>query len=196
MPKHLRLSICETLPVIRLLPMLFAPKPYWLRAMSLADLPEVQKIDRLSFPTPARPGLFAHELEQNNIAHYQVLGAKAELIGFAGFWLISDEIHVSTIAIRPQWRGRGLGELLLLNLLFLAYSHPANMVTLEVRQSNAVAQVLYCKYQFENVGRRPRYYRDTSEDALLMTMPLLNAHYHKFLEQQQRELFQRLQSEA
>lgn len=176
--------------------MLIPPDPFWLRAMTPADLPRVREIDRLSFPMPARAGLFEHELAQNNIAHYQVLGAGDFVLGFAGFWLIADEIHVSTIASHPEWRGRGLGELLLLNLLFEAYKLPANMVTLEVRRSNTVAQALYRKYQFEEVGIRPRYYRDTGEDALLMTMPSLNAHYHQFLETQQIALFSGWQGEG
>ena len=176
--------------------MLTPPPPFWLRKMTLDDLSAVQAIDRLSFPTPTRAGLFEHELMQNNIAHYQVLGMADELVGFAGFWLIADEIHISTIATHPQWRGRGLGELLLLNLLFQAYTLPATMVTLEVRRSNEVAQALYRKYKFEEVGTRPRYYRDTGEDALLMTMASLNAPYHHFLEDREVGLYLRLQSEA
>jgi ribosomal-protein-alanine N-acetyltransferase len=183
--------------------MLIPPDPFWLRPMALLDLPEVREIDRLSFPTPARAGLFEHELEQNDLAHYLVLGRMGEadgrlhpIIGFTGFWLIADESHVSTIATHPQWRGHGLGELLLLALLLESYDYPATMVTLEVRRSNTVAQELYRKYQFEEVGTRPRYYRDTGEDALLMTMPSLNARYFQFLEGQQTAVFQRLCSEA
>lgn len=183
--------------------MLIPPDPYWLRPMARHDLPEVREIDRLSFPTPARAGMFEHELEQNNIARYLVLGMLGEvdgrnnpLVGFTGFWLIADEIHVSTIATHPKWRGHGLGELLLLALLLESYDHPATMVTLEVRRSNTVAQGLYRKYQFEEVGTRPRYYRDTGEDALLMTVPSLNARYFQFLESQQTALFRRLRSEA
>ncbi|VAW31271.1 Ribosomal-protein-S18p-alanine acetyltransferase [hydrothermal vent metagenome] len=180
--------------------MLTSPEPFILRAICLADLTAVQAIDTRSFPTPARSGMFEHELE-NNIAYYQVLevrqeGQKDEIIGFAGYWLIADEIHVSSIATHPQWRGCGLGELLLLNLLFLSYDHPANMVTLEVRRSNEVAQALYRKYLFEEVGIRPRYYRDTGEDALLMTMASLDARYFCFLEKQQALLFQHLWSEV
>ena len=177
--------------------MLTPPKPFVLRSMSANDLLGVRQVDRLSFPTPARAGLFEHELEQNNIAHYQVLSVdEGDVIGFAGFWLIADEIHISSIATLPIWRGRGLGELLLLNLLFQSYGLPANMVTLEVRQSNSVAQALYQKYRFVEVGLRPRYYRDTNEDAVLMTMASLNAPYHQFLETQRDLLFQRLRSEA
>ncbi|MCP4421817.1 MAG: ribosomal protein S18-alanine N-acetyltransferase, partial [Chloroflexi bacterium] len=179
--------------------MLLPPEPFILRSMFLADLSAVREIDRLSFPSPARSGLFEHELEENSLAHYQVLGLLGngrlpEIIGFAGFWLIADEIHISSIATLPRWRTRGLGELLLLNLLFLSYEHPANMVTLEVRRSNKTAQALYHKYLFEEVGTRQRYYRDTGEDALLMTMAFLNARYHQFLEKQQTLLYQRLQS--
>ncbi len=177
--------------------MLIPPKPYVLRAMTAADIPGVRQVDRLSFPTPARLGLFEHELEQNNIAHYQVLAVgEGDIVGFAGFWLIADEIHISSIATQPTLRGQGLGELLFLNLLFQSYAYPANMVTLEVRRSNSVAQTLYRKYRFVEVGSRPRYYRDTGEDALLMTMASLNAHYRQFLEEKRVLLYQRLQSEA
>lgn len=161
----------------------------------MADLTAVAAIDHLSFPTPARPGLYEHEIADNTLAYYQVLCHDNQVIGYAGYWLIGDEVHISTIASHPEWRGLGLGELLLLNLLVLAYTHPANIVTLEVRQSNYSAQQLYLKYQFEMVGRRRRYYRDTGEDALLMTAPPLDARYYQFLERQKEQLFRRLMGE-
>jgi ribosomal-protein-alanine N-acetyltransferase len=116
------------------------------------------------------------------------------VIGFAGFWLIGDEVHISTIAVHPDWRGRGLGELLLLNLLHVAAQKPATMVTLEVRTSNIGAQRMYEKYQFDHVGRRRRYYKDTGEDALIMTIPALTASYSQFLANMKTHLFQRLQN--
>lgn len=166
--------------------MLILPAPYLLRPMTLADIPAVLEIDRLSFPTPASEQLFINELVDNHLAHYQVLARRdarrdeepAEksagemLIGFAGFWLIAGEIHISTIAVTPAERGRGRGEWLLLNLLLLACELTPLLVTLEVRRSNTVAQALYRKYHFEEVGIRRRYYRDTGEDALLMTVDL------------------------
>lgn len=176
--------------------MLIPPFPYQLRPMTAADLTAVYEIDRLSFPTPARPGLFEHEIRQNLLSHYQVLLVDNTLIGFAGYWLLADEVHISTIAVHPDWRGRRLGELLLLNLLFLAYEHPANIVTLEVRRSNGVAQQLYRRYQFELAGRRRRYYRDTDEDALIMTVPALDASYFQFLAERRKWLLAHLQTEA
>jgi ribosomal-protein-alanine N-acetyltransferase len=149
--------------------------PYRLRPMVVADIPAVLAIDRLSFPTPATERLYVNELTDNQLAHYQVL-VKTELeggetvVGYAGFWLIAGEVHVSTIAVHPDERGRGRGEWLLLNLLLLACELDSLLVTLEVRPSNAAAQALYRTYRFQEVGLRRRYYRDTGEDALLMTV--------------------------
>lgn len=156
--------------------MLPLPAPYRLRPMVVADIPAVLEIDRASFPTPAPEQMYLNELTDNKLAHYQVLirdeAAGETIVGFAGFWLIAGEIHISTIAVHPAERGRGRGEWLLLNLLLLACPLDPLLVTLEVRRGNIVAQALYAKYRFEEVGVRRRYYRDTGEDALLLTVDL------------------------
>lgn len=179
--------------------MLEPPAPYWLRPMRIADLEVVMTIDRLSFPTPSKESLFQYEIRENRLARYQVLGTmvdgQEEIIGFAGYWMIADGAHVSTIAVTPPHRGRGLGELLLLNILLMANEHAAQMATLEVRQSNLVAQALYQKYGFELVGQRRGYYRDTNEDALLMTVAALDASYYRSLEAKKLALFERLKRE-
>jgi ribosomal-protein-alanine N-acetyltransferase len=144
--------------------------------MVVADIPAVLVIDRASFPTPAPEQMYLNELTDNPLAHYQVLvgdtAAGEVIIGYAGFWLIAGEIHISTIAVAPAERGRGRGEWLLLNLLLLACALDPLLMTLEVRRGNSVAQALYAKYRFEEVGVRRRYYRDTGEDALLLTVDL------------------------
>lgn len=89
-------------------------------------------------------------------------------IGFAGLWLMVDEAHVTTIALHPRYRGRGLGELMLASLMQIAYNISARVVTLEVRVTNQVAQNLYRKYGFQEAGVRRRYYSDNNEDALIM----------------------------
>lgn len=154
--------------------MLTLPHPYALRPMVVADIPGVLAVDRLSFPTPSNELLFQHELSGNQLAHYQTLVRADEtgetIVGFAGFWLIAGEVHVSTIAVHPDERRRGRGEWLFLNLLLVACDLEPLLVTLEVRRGNATAQALYRKYRFEEVGVRRRYYRDTGEDALLMTV--------------------------
>ena len=90
------------------------------------------------------------------------------MAGYAGLWLVVDEAHVTTIAVRPQFRGRGLGELLLVALTEIAFDVNARWLTLEVRVSNTSAQALYRKFGFKPAGVRPRYYSDNREDALIM----------------------------
>jgi ribosomal-protein-alanine N-acetyltransferase len=92
----------------------------------------------------------------------------ASIIGFAGLWLMVDEAHITTIAMHPDYRRRGLGEFLLVSLIDIAYSINARWVTLEVRVSNHNAQNLYRKYGFREAGLRHRYYSDNQEDALIM----------------------------
>ena len=179
-------------------PMLQPPPPFTLRPLRLDDLDAVIAIERASFPNPARVQLYQHELAHNELAHYQALtvgqdGRAEQLVGYAGYWLMGDELHVSIIAVDPPWRGHGLGELLLLNLLYLAYDHASALVTLEVRAGNHVAQALYRKYGFDLVGERRRYYRDTGEDALLMTVVLAAAPAERAqLDRQRDALWQRL----
>jgi ribosomal-protein-alanine N-acetyltransferase len=90
------------------------------------------------------------------------------IIGFAGMWNLYDEAHVTTIGVIPEYRRRGLGELLFLALLEEAIRRQVTWVTLEVRVSNASALALYNKYGFTIQGRRPRYYSDNNEDAFIM----------------------------
>jgi len=180
--------------------MLQPPYPLHLRPLRLSDLPAVIPIEQQSFPSPTQEKSYRYELRENKLAHYQALTVRRAdqdelLLGYAGYWLIADEIHIIIIAVDPQWRGWGLGELLLLNMLDLAYEHVANLVTLEVRESNQVAQDLYKKYAFDIAGRRKHYYRDTGEDALLMTIVLQpDRQYHDFLDQKQKQLYARLAS--
>jgi [ribosomal protein S18]-alanine N-acetyltransferase len=177
--------------------MIQPPTPYILRPLTAADLPDVLAIDRQSFPTAKKEAVYRYELLQNQLAHYQALTRKEAddqetLLGFAGYWILGDEIHISFIAVDPSARGAGYGELLLLNMLYLALDHEASLVTLEVRRSNNTAQKLYQKYRFAEVGVRRRYYRDTGEDAILMTVELaMAADYELFLEQRKQALFRR-----
>lgn len=92
----------------------------------------------------------------------------ASIVGFAGLWLMVDEAHVTTIAMHPDFRRRGLGEYMLASLIDIAYEIGAKWVTLEVRVTNYNAQNLYRKYGFREAGLRHRYYSDNQEDALIM----------------------------
>jgi ribosomal-protein-alanine N-acetyltransferase len=93
----------------------------------------------------------------------------ANIIGFCGLWHMVNEAHITTIASHPDYRGRGIGELMLSSLIGIAYTVRARYVTLEVRVSNYVAQNLYRKYGFSQTGVRRRYYSDNHEDAYVMS---------------------------
>jgi ribosomal-protein-alanine N-acetyltransferase len=92
------------------------------------------------------------------------------IFGFAGFWIVAGEAHITNIAVREQHRRQGIGELLLISLIDLSMELDAQLITLEVRASNNAAQSLYAKYGFAQVGVRRGYYTDNREDGVLMSL--------------------------
>ncbi len=94
---------------------------------------------------------------------------KEYIIGITGFWVMVNEAHITTIAVRDAYRRQGIGEWLLVSLIDMATQLKARMITLEVRVSNKEAQSLYKKYGFQKVGVRRGYYSDNGEDAVLMS---------------------------
>lgn len=119
------------------------------------------------------------------------------IVGYAGLWLMADAAHVTTIAVDPPYRGEGVGELLLIDLIDRSLVIGADEVTLECRVSNYVAQALYRKYTFRNVGLRKRYYSDDGEDAVIMTTDSLNSrNFGLVLAQNRERLTQRMAADA
>lgn len=116
----------------------------------------------------------------------RLLGGEAEppptrdrILGFVGLWLMVDEAHIVTIAVREARRRRGIGEMLLIAALEVAMESGQESLTLEVRRSNEAALALYDKYGFVRIGVRSRYYSDNHEDAILMGLPSLQSpEYH------------------
>ncbi len=162
--------------------------PYIVEPMRLRDVEEVMSIENHTFSLPWSARAYRYELQHNTFSYYFVARqaevikqptlltrlhrslAPSPIVGYSGFWLMGDEAHVSTLAVKPGWRGRGLGELLLVTMLDRAVELGATTATLEVRVSNLVAQSLYRKYGFQKAGVRHRYYSNNSEDALIMTI--------------------------
>jgi ribosomal-protein-alanine N-acetyltransferase len=142
--------------------------------MQLDDIPAVHAIESASFPTPWPPYAFRGELETNRMARYLVVRAGGRVIAYAGIWLMVDEAHVTTFAVLPAYRRRGIGGRLLSEVIELSAALGATVVTLEVRLSNASARQLYQRFGFRPVGVRPRYYSDNGEDALIMTTERLD----------------------
>ena len=143
--------------------------------MGLADVMAVHEIEQLSFSVPWPAHAFEQELRGNRLARYLVARAGEQVVGFAGTWLMVDDSHITTFGVHPDWRRQGIGRQLLLGIADLSVAIGARRLTLEVRESNEAAQALYRSFGFEIVGRRPRYYTDDGEDALVMTTPELDA---------------------
>ena len=137
------------------------------RAMKKADVRTVYEIEVLSFRMPWSYRSLLGELK-NSVAHYTVLEKDGGIIGYCGMWVMFEEAHITNIAIRPERRGSGFGKLLLHGAMRAAASFGAEMMTLEVREHNTVAQRMYDEMDFLAQGRRKRYYTDTGEDALLL----------------------------
>ncbi|BBH24526.1 ribosomal-protein-alanine acetyltransferase [Paenibacillus baekrokdamisoli] len=138
------------------------------RSMTLSDVPEIVNIELEAFTCPWTEEAFVNELTNNHFARYMVMDYDGIVIGYGGMWTIMDEAHVTNIAVRENYRGRGLGEKMLIELQKLAVFCGSARMTLEVRVSNLIAQRLYRKLGFEPAGVRPAYYSDNLEDALIM----------------------------
>jgi len=112
-----------------------------IRLMQKEDIPEVERIEQLSFPSPWSSQLFSLELKKKDFAYYWVL--------------------------HPSSRRKGLGKTLLTHILEDARKRKIKKVTLEVRRSNRPAQNLYEQFGFKKIAIRPHYYHDTGEDAIV-----------------------------
>ena len=113
-------------------------------------------------------------------------------LGFVSTWFLTDEAHITTIAVKKDWRGQGLGELLLAGAIDNAIKHGSRVVTLEVRISNNSAIPLYQKYGFRRVGTRKKYYNDNGEDAAIMTTePILSLSYQRRFEELKQAYIER-----
>jgi ribosomal-protein-alanine N-acetyltransferase len=132
---------------------------------------EILEIERASFPSPWSEAAFAEETK-NPLSCFWGLELERSLAGYICFWTFSSEIHLLNIAVRPDKRGQGLGEYMLRCMIHSGGLNRVRTIWLEVRPSNRIAARLYAKIGFQEVGRRPRYYADTGEDAMMMALEL------------------------
>jgi [ribosomal protein S18]-alanine N-acetyltransferase len=144
------------------------PSRLSIRPMATADIAAVSRIERGSFSTVWPSDAFYNELSTNKLAHYFVGCIDDRIVAYGGIWVILEDSHVTTLAVDPECRGRRFGELVLLRLIDEAIARGAAWMTLEVRESNVVAQRLYRKYGFTTVTMRSGYYSDDNESALIM----------------------------
>jgi ribosomal-protein-alanine N-acetyltransferase len=140
--------------------------------METKDLPSAMEIDALSLPRPWSAAIWRGELS-SPYGLYLVIEDRGEVFGQIGVRHVLGELHITTIAVRPEYRRRGHARALI--GAALAAFPDASHVHLEVRPTNVEAIALYESLGFVETGRRPRYYGD--EDAVLMTLNLDEIHY-------------------
>jgi tRNA threonylcarbamoyladenosine biosynthesis protein TsaB len=141
----------------------------FVRRMSAADLPAVTRIDQGSFQLPWPAAAFEVEMLNLN-SRCWVAEVAGQVVAILVIWRVLDEAHIATIAVDPGFRQAGVGKLLLQTGMQAAYAEGARIYHLEVRASNLAAQKMYTSFGFEIVGKRPKYYKDNGEDALLMSL--------------------------
>ena len=162
------------------------PLAHYLVASTLSEIPP-----KLGQPTalqlPFFRGFSPHNSRLTRKKH-----PSEYIVGFASFWLMANDAHITSIAVRNEYRGMGIGEALLISIIELATRLNAAVITLEVRASNELAQTLYRKYGFHEVGKRLRYYSDNGEDALLMsTDSVISASFQSYFQQLKSDHAQR-----
>lgn len=148
--------------------MKLSPRALDISPMELPDIPDVLRVEALCFSTPWPRNAFHNELTENRLAHYFVGRDGEQLVAYGGLWVILEDAHITTVAVHPSFQGRRFGERVLVRLLDESVDRGASWVTLEVRESNVIAQSLYKKYGFTVVNTRRGYYSDNDENALVM----------------------------
>ena len=136
--------------------------------MRTKDLRGVLRIEESVFPQAWSHRLFVEELSQRTSRAYRSAWVGRTIVGFAGQMFIDDESHVNNIAVDPSWQGRGLGAVILADLVRTALDRGARHLTLEVRVGNDPAIALYRRFGMAPVGVRRNYYPETGDDALVM----------------------------
>jgi ribosomal-protein-alanine N-acetyltransferase len=147
-------------------------EPVRIRPLTVARLDEVLAIERVSFSDPWSREMFRSELMIGGGTYARLAERDGALVGYLCAVLVADEAHVGNLAVDPSERRQGVAQLLLDDLVEAARSRGARRVTLEVRESNENARKFYYKNEFIDIAIRKNYYRNPSEDAIVMLRTL------------------------
>lgn len=133
----------------------------------LADIPQVVKLEKTIFPDPWSPAAFEEQVTGDCWGGI-VAESDGEIIGYACWYTVTGESHLTNIAVEPKYRRKSVAKQLLDDILQVVTDNNCEYMFLEVRPSNTEAIAFYKRYQFEVMCRRPDYYRQPVEDALVM----------------------------
>lgn len=147
-----------------------------IRRMTAEDLIQVHELEQLNFSAPWPLKTFRSQLEENPASFQWVAalpgenGAAETVIGLVVCWLVVDDVHIANLSVHPDHRRNKVASKLLCAAMHAMIAQGAVSASLEVRAGNQAAQRLYSRFGFQVVGRRPGYYQDNGEDAILLTL--------------------------
>ncbi len=136
------------------------------REIRMSDLDRVAAIESLSFPRPWTEKTLYQDLKRNVRSRFFVAEVEGRVVGHVGLWKRREDVHITTLAVHPDYRRRGVASGM---IRYLFDRYPEADFTLEVRRSNDAARALYEGLGFRVTGRRPDYYADNGEAALVMS---------------------------
>jgi ribosomal-protein-alanine N-acetyltransferase len=143
--------------------------PLVIERLSHADIDDVLALEESAFTSPWTREMYLGELENAGVSYcYLARDAQRRAVGFCSFWRVLDELHINNLAVLPEFRRAGVGSMLLEFVLKKGAELGARRATLEVRQSNEAARLLYERLGFSVAGVRPGYYSKPVEDALVL----------------------------
>jgi len=144
---------------------------YEIESIGPEDLDEIVAIENVSYPSPWPKQIFEREIEAQN-SYKRIIRFSGSVVAYIVTWTVHDEVHILNIAVHPDFRKIGLGEMLLRDCLGFSSERGLKLAVLEVRTSNNSAIKLYEKIGFRTLRVRKKYYSDTGEDAYVMLYEL------------------------
>lgn len=137
------------------------------REMAPEDADDVEVVEKACFAIPWSRESFWKEAANENTLYLLALDEE-RVIGYAGCWISFEECQITNVAVLPEYRSQRVGTKLFGAMIEAVKKKGVTAMTLEVRPSNAPARALYARYGFKDAGRRPHYYQDDGEDAIIM----------------------------
>ena len=138
------------------------------RIAKSSDLDDIYELDVQTFAMPRSKEALSYDILENDNAFVIVAEYEGEFAGYADIWTVLDEADLNSIAVRVDFRRKGIGDAIMLAMTEMLSANGVATINLEVRVSNMPAIKLYKKYGFNECGVRPGYYLDNGEDALIM----------------------------
>jgi len=152
----------------------FDHKSLIVRDMCSADLSSVTSIESNAHISPWGRLSFEESLTRGDLC--RAVEFHSEIVAYHISSSVADELHVLNVVSAPSFQGRGLGHLLMQDIMDCAISRQVNKIFLEVRRSNAIAQDLYLKWQFKQIAVRKNYYRTQQSKPALKEDALVFVH--------------------